>query len=376
METLKLSVETLEWAASQVGSSLGELAQKISSKKAEVIERGELTAPQALKFSQAAGIPFGYLFLDRPPEPRKQPLADFRTSAVSTPLSRDFFDVFDDIQFKQAWYRDYLQGEHAAPLAFVGRYAKSKANAATIAGNMRETLQLTDTQIQAQRTSQDLFNLIARHAEEAGVLIFHNGIVGNNTRRVLSVSEFRGFVVSDKFAPVIFINGADAPAATVFTLAHELAHLWIGESVISDVAAASDHRQEKFCNQIAAEFLLPERTFIPAWSELNGEEMERIDRLRKHFKLSRFVVARRALDLRLISLDTHDEIYRLTLAAAKKKKMDGGGGDFYATLPIRNSRKLTTLVSSLAASGRLGLRDAGNLLNTNPNNVLTFHAKR
>ncbi|MDR6586360.1 ImmA/IrrE family metallo-endopeptidase [Herbaspirillum frisingense] len=376
METLKLSVETLEWAASQVGSSLGELAQKISKKKAEVIERGELTPPQALKFSQFAGIPFGFLFLDAPPNERKKPLADFRTLVTPTPLSRDFFEVFDDIEFKQTWYRDYLQAENAAPLAFVGMYAKSSANATTIASNMRKVLVLSDAEIQAQRNSEDLFNLIARKSEASGILIFKNGVVGNNTRRVLSVSEFRGFVIADKFAPVIFINGADAPAATVFTLAHELAHLWIGESVISDVAAVSEHRHESFCNQIAAEFLLPAHAFQSVWNESVGDETARIELLRKRFKLSRYVIARRALEMNLISARLHNDIYKQTVAAAKKKKADSSGGDFYATLPIRNSRKLTSLISAMAVKGRIGLREAANLLNTNPNNVITFYGKR
>ncbi|WP_288408310.1 ImmA/IrrE family metallo-endopeptidase [uncultured Herbaspirillum sp.] len=376
METLKLSVETLEWAAGQVGSSLGEFAQKISSKKAEIIERGELTPPQALKFSQIAGVPFGFLFLENPPTQRKRPLADFRTLSAPAPLSRDFYEVFDDIEYKQSWYRDYLKAENVEPLAFVAKFAKSKASPAAIAAHMRKVLALTDQEIQAQRTSENLFNLIARKSESAGILIFKNGIVGNNTHRALSVGEFRGFVISDSFAPAIFINGADAPAATVFTLAHELAHIWLGESAISDVSSESAHREERLCNQIAAEFLIPTERFNQLWGEAGGGELSRIDHVSNRVKVSRYVVARKALELHLITNKIHSEIYKLMVTNAKKKKADASGGDFYAVLPIRNSRKFSTLVASMAVRGKLSLREAGNLLNTNPNNVITFYGKQ
>jgi len=376
METLKLSVETLEWAAGQVGSSLGEFAQRISSKKAKIIERGELTASQALKFSQIAGIPFGFLFLENPPAQRQRPIADFRTLTSPTPLSRDFYDVFDDIEYKQTWYRDYLQAENAAPLAYVGQFEKSKASPVAIATHMRKVLALTDQEIQAQRTSENLFNLIAKKAESAGILVFKNGIVGNNTHRALSVSEFRGFVISDRFAPAIFINGADAPAATVFTLAHELAHIWIGESAISDTLSDSAHKEERLCNQIAAEFLIPSVRFSQLWTESDGDESSRIDYVSDRVKVSKYVVARRALELHLISNTVHSQIYKLMMASAKKKKADASGGDFYAVLPIRNSRKLSALVSTMAVRGKLSLREAGNLLNTNPNNVITLYGKQ
>ncbi len=107
-----------------------ELAKRVSTRAAANIERGELTATQAMKFAKEAGVPFGYLFLPEPPRQRKPlPIADFRTLLDKHPLSKDFYDVFDDIEFKQAWYREYLQREGAAPLPFAGRFEGQRVKA-------------------------------------------------------------------------------------------------------------------------------------------------------------------------------------------------------------------------------------------------------
>ncbi len=71
--------------------------------------------------------------------------------------------------------------------------------------------------------------------QEIGIMFEKNGVVKNNTHRPLNVNEFRGFVLVDDFAPLIFVNNADCKAAQMFTIAHELAHLWIGESAAFDL---------------------------------------------------------------------------------------------------------------------------------------------
>lgn len=376
-DILSLSPEVLDWAASQTGGSLEDIARTISRRTPEKIIAGTLTTSQAIKFASAAKVPFGYLFLKAPPAPRVRPeLVDFRTiDSLSAPLSRDFFEVYDDVKFKQVWYKDFLEREGAEPLEFVGRGRRQSLDSAQVAAQIRAALRLDTVAMGKSRTAEELFSYLSAQTEAIGILVFKNGIVGNNTSRPLSVSEFRGFAISDPIAPVVFINGRDAPAAWMFTLIHEIAHIWRGDIGVSDADTVSHNGDERFCNAVAAEVLVPSADFTSMWAQARGASKARLNELRRQFKVSLLVLARRALDFNYISESLYREIYLISQKSAAKVD-DTGGGNFYATLAVRNSRKLARRVASLATSGNISLREAGQLLNTNPNNVVTFYEKQ
>lgn len=376
METYTLSPTVLEWAASQVGCTLRELASKISKSqsRAEKIVVGELTSPQVRKFADVAKVPVGYLFLEQPPPPRQLPVADFRTLPESHPLSRDFYDTFDDITYKQDWYVSYLESIGADPLPFIGTYSKKRPTVTDAAAEISATLGISPQEARALPSPDDYFSFLAAKCEQSGILVFKNGVVGSNTHRPLSVAEFRGFALVNPLAPAIFINGADSPAAWVFTLAHEVTHLWLGESGVSDASAAAQNKIERYCNAVAAEILVPDWLFASRWRELSGEDFAtRLALLSRELKVSRLVIARKALEQGITDAATYDQTYR---GFIEKKKPRGGGGNFYNSLATRNSKTFTNRVVGLAMSGAITLGQAGRLLNTNPNNVVKFHAKR
>jgi Zn-dependent peptidase ImmA (M78 family) len=373
---LILSPAVLEWAANQIGSSLSSLAIRISKRNHADIEAGKLTTAQALKFSTVTHVPFGYLFNKTPPQPPKLPIADFRTITNKSrhQLSQNFFDVYHDASAKQDWYRDYLRNRHAAPLKFVGKLSPTKDNVKKCARQITEILKVSQSDFSKHRRDDDLYSVLSAKAEDAGILVLKSGIVGSNTHRKLSYEEFRGFVLVDKYAPLIFVNGTDFPASNTFTLIHEIAHIFFGQSAISDATPFTKSREEAICNAVAAEFLVPENKFIKRWASISGDDSEKVSELSREFSVSMLAIARRALDFKFINEDTYLHFHKVAEDRAKTKAP--GKGNSHYTMPIRNSKRLTELVSSLAVSGEIGIKEAGHLLNANPNFVINYYAKK
>jgi hypothetical protein len=191
---------------------------------------------------------------------------DLRTLAdqpVAQP-SPELLDTLYLCQQRQDWFREYAQWHGLARVPFVGA-ASRQDDPVRVAAGIRETLGLSVRERQQLPTWTDALRQLADKAEEAGVLVMASSIVGNNPHRKLDVAEFRGFALVDDLAPLVFLNTADSKAAQMFTLAHELAHVWLGESGVSDVEAGRRpiHQIERWCNAVAAELLVPMATSAP-----------------------------------------------------------------------------------------------------------------
>lgn len=366
MQTLQISPNILRWAADQRGLSLDALVDLLGTpSKLEDFKAGKLSVAQTETLAKKTHIPFGYFFLDAPPTTVEHSLPDLRQLPNHAPLSVDFYDALDDILRKQQWYQEYLQEQGGQSLEFVGKYQFSKKlPAEQIAADIKNTLGLTDPERKQCKDYQAFYSLLSEKAESIGILIFKNSIVKSNTHRSLSVDEFRGFAIADPLAPVVFINGKDSEAAWIFTLAHELAHIWLGESGVSDIAERQPNTPslESYCNQISAELLTPQESFLIAWEQTPKQ----FALLSKQFKVSQLVIARRALDLGKIDWATYQDIAN----ASKKKSTTSERGNPYNTYPVRNSKRLTRAVIANALSGHIMLREAASLLNMRPETVM------
>ena len=371
-----ISGEALRWARLRAGASVNAVAEKlkVSTEDVEAWE-GDRSLPSFAKARDIAKylrVPFGYLFLDSPPQ-EAVAIPDLRRLG-GEPVGRlgpDFIQIYRDALAKQDWYRDYLIQQGSAELQFVGSRTLLD-EPATLAADMRRKLNVT---IEWRRKCLDwevMFRDLVVKTEEAGVLVLRNSIVGNNTHRPLSVKEFRGFALSDPLAPIVFINSADAAPAQIFSLAHELAHIWLNVSAISnfdlDRPLEGHDPIEVFCNKVAAEFLVARAEFIERWrADLTLDQ--NADALCREFRVSTLVIARRALDLGYIAREEY--LRFIEVAAAKRdqdseKKEKGGGPDFYTLARIRNSATFAKAVLTEALEGRLLLRDAGQLLSMKP----------
>jgi Zn-dependent peptidase ImmA (M78 family) len=311
MPRIQVSPKLIKWALHRSGKNASDLEPKF--KKIRKWLSGE-TAPtfvQLENFARKTSVPFGFFFLQEPPI-EKAPVPMHRTLGVGKPHypSPEYLDTVYSMQRRQEWLRDFLIDSGQEPLGFVGAVSRSDTTSRIVAC-MRDTLNLAEDWASKRKTWADALRFLVEAMEMAGIVVVVNSVVGNNTHRSLRVSEFRGFVLVDEYAPLTFVNGADAKAAQMFTLAHELAHICVGQSAAFDLREIhpADSPLEKACNQAAAEFLAPADILINSWTS-DTEAHLPFDYFAKRFKVSQIVIARRALDLELINREEFLSFYR------------------------------------------------------------------
>jgi Zn-dependent peptidase ImmA (M78 family) len=357
---VEIKPELLRWARERARMPIEDLLPRFPKLREWEAQTAKPTFRQLEDFADATAAPFGYFFLPEPPD-EPLPIPDFRTLG-DKPVRRptpNLLDTIFDMQRRQDWLRDERIEEGQGPLPFVGS-ATADAAPARIAGAMRRALGLVGGWADLHGTWSDALRTLRDRAEMAGIVVVINGVVGNNTRRRLEPEEFRGFVLPDAYAPFVFVNGADGKAAQMFTLAHELAHLWIGQPGVFDLREmqpAPDPR-ERFCNAVAAEFLIPEDELRRAWGEIAAAR-EPFGALARRFKVSELVAARRALDARLIDRDAFFRFYNTYQEDERRRAArQAGGGNFYATQNSRVGRAFAEAVARAVREGRLLYRDA------------------
>lgn len=364
-----VSSSVLQWAIERAETSTADLASALKTSES-VVEKwiaGERSPsfPQARQVAKKLRVPFGFLFLREPP-PDDLPIPDFRRidGEVRDRISVDLRDVLLAALRRQSWLSESLREAGAAPIGVVGR-ANGERSPITVAADIRRALHLNDGTPRPTRVDDQLRDLV-RRVESLGVNVLRSGVVGNNTHRPLSVVEFRGFCLSDDYAPFIFINGVDAKAAQAFTLMHELAHIWRGDSGISGAIELSGSSAESFCNRVAAEVLLPNREFVAVW---DGDLPvgDAVQAAARHFRVSRFAAAIRAFESGFMSRSELDLLLAEYRADGGRATGDNtGGGDYYKTLIVRNGRLFTEGVVDAVSRQRVLIRDAANMLEAKP----------
>jgi len=348
--TLNIKPDLIQWAISRAGYEHRDFFEKFPRAESWLEEEKSPTLPQLRDFAKKTRVPFGYLFLQEPPE-EELPIPFFRTIGGETDqVGVNLRDTVLNIQQRQDWVRDYLIEQGEERLEFIGKFTpRNPIN--LVVQDIRSELGLENNWASGFPNWQDALNHLAEKVEEAGIFIVFNSVVNNNTHRPITVEECRGFVMCDDHAPFLFVNSADSKSAQMFTIVHELAHLWIGES------AGFDFRQlqpfgnevETFCDAVAAEFLVPEEDFNTHWTRKQDFEA-----LAKIFKVSQIVIGRRALDTGKITREAFFEFYNEHIEKFKQKKVaQGSGGDFYATLRKRLNPRFFATVHQAVKENKL-----------------------
>jgi len=356
----------LTWARARAGLEPLDLQHRFPKLNAWEAGTAQPTLKQLDTFARAMHVPVGYLFLPVPPE-EPLPIPDFRTMdgrAVQRP-SPNLLDMVYACQERQGWYREFALATRQMEADFVSSVSLD-ARPDVVAMQMAHTLSFDLEARAACRTWEEALRMFIGQADQAGVLVMVSGVVLSNNKRTLDPEEFRGFALADRRAPLVFINGADTKSGQMFTLAHELAHLWLGSSAVSNASAAplvGYRREEVWCNAVAAELLVPLVALRPALQR--GEQLdETLQRLARRFKVSTLVILRRLLDVGWLTRPIFDAAWHAERERLRElaSRSGTGGGDFYRTTLSRVSRRFARALVESTLEGQTLYRDAFRML--------------
>lgn len=361
---VELAPAMITWARERAGLAVGDLQHRF--KRLSEWEAGEVnpTMRQLQDYAAATHTPVGYLFLPEPPE-EPLPVADFRRlpAGQAERPSPDLLDVLYLCQQRQEWYREFAISSGEDPVGLVGS-ATADSDVVQVAGEARQAIGFTIEVRATIPTWTDALRSLRQQTEEAGLLVMISGIVASNTHRKLNSNEFRGFALSDPYAPLIFVNAADSKAAQIFTIAHEIGHILLGETGVSNPQPRSEGHvpSERWCNSFAAEFLVP-LSVLDAIGRSRDDLGQEINALARHFKVSTLVILRRIREARWIDQPEFEAAYEAELERVLSLEMGGaGGGDFYKTLRVHVSERFARAVVIDTLEGQTLYRDAFRML--------------
>ncbi len=352
--SIAVNPEILIWARQSAGFDVEDAARKLglgssskstAAEKLAAMEAGEKqpTRNQLAKFANVYKRPLITFYLAEPPKTGQRG-QDFRqTPDARSQRANGMLDaLLRDVKARQELVRDVLIDEEdfeapnfvgSADIGFgVGKVVEMIANA----------LAFDHTDISLRKGDANaLFGRLRAATEDAGVFVLVFGDLGHHTLSI-GADVFRGFAIADPVAPFVVINAKDARPARTFTLIHELAHIFLGQTGVSGSVSTEQPktdlaRIERFCNDVAGEFLLPEGHFRKSSVAFASDDTEAaracIDLVASRWSVSEPMVAYRFQRTGELSDEAYQtlrqEYHQRWLAKVKKerakqKENDGG----------------------------------------------------
>lgn len=367
MPDVAIAAEVLAWAQRRSGRDDDEIRAKFSDWDLWISEEKTPSFTEVENVSKFTRVPLGYFFLPEPPI-EKLPIPDFRVGRSSrSGASADLLDTIYLNQRRQAWYEDYL-ADFGDPerLSFIGSaQGMSVKEAASVISHALDY----GVERRAQfRSIDDARLYLVDTFEELGGLVVVNSMVANNTHRMLDIDEFRGFTLHSDYAPLVFVNANDTKNGQIFSLLHEYAHVWRGETGVSQGGAPfmeGSLEVEKWCDSVAAEIAVPSDDIVQQFRSHENLEHE-LERLARRYFCSTLVILLRLRDTGLFSGQNFSEIYdaelQRILDILEKMPAKGSGGDFYNNQPYRIGRMLSRAIIQDTKSGHTPMTEALRLL--------------
>lgn len=366
---VKINPIIIQWAIRSSDRELNDLSNKFSKINDWISEESELTVNEINRLSKELKIPFGYFFLQEPPKEEVE-LLKYRTveNEENSKPSRDLIDTIKLMETRQTFMRETLIEDGFSPLSFVNSVSMA-VPPTELAQQIKKELGLKEDW---NFKNKDTFNTLRKAVSDARIIVMQNGIVGGSTRRNLDVNEFRAFILIDEFAPLIFLNAKDSYRAKIFSLCHELVHIWLGTNELynddyKQSQSFNNKKLEVYCNQVATEIVLP-TNLVKSIYDKDEDVFYNIEKAVKASSVSSLVVCIRFKNLNLIDHQTFKKTYKILLEKVQENieknqtKRDSGGGDFYATANSRLDSKFISAVDRKAKEGRILYTEAYNLV--------------
>lgn len=364
-ERIQIKKEIYHWAFNESQKEEEEIINKFPKITEWIKGDAAPTFKQLESFADFLKIPFGYLFLETPPETDIMEV-EFRSINNKLPfISKNLKDTITAMDIKRNWMSDYRKELGWSKLAIIEKFKQEKKNVirddALLAKHL---LGLKVNWFSEAKNYAEAYNFLKEILETNGIIVMQNGIVGNNTRRKLDIIEFRAFMLYDDIAPIIFINNNDSLSGKIFSLVHEYIHvLFEQEDVLVKEDIVKQKENEGYINQITAEFLMPAECIWVNW-EQSKDAFEQMNQLSNMFKVSETALAIKLKELKLISKTVLDEIIDKGIKNFESRTDGGGGsgGDFYNTFNTRISPTFTQAVIRSAETGDTSYSNAFRLL--------------
>lgn len=374
---VKINGAILKWARECVNLSIEEAVLKTKLKSLTnddllQFENGE-KFPKiniAKNLAKIYGINLAVLYMPRIPKNIQPKINDFRQ--ITNKLSRNAVLLIRKLVSHQEWLKEYLVSNGYKELDFVGMISIKNTS-------VKETVKIIENKLNVQvnynKDSKCNFNEIKKSLENKNIFVSiansHNG----NVKSKVEVQEIRGFAIADKIVPFIFINSSDSDNAKLFTLIHELVHILIGETGISNIYSNdTKNKVEVYCNKVASELLIPDKVFIKYWEEYKEDNIEKkILKLSKQFPSSQLAIIVKARSLKYIEEDIFNNFFdKFSNKKIIKNNNKKGGSDYYKTIDKLNTKKFANYVLEAYHDNEITLRDVYDLLSVKSNNLKKY----
>lgn len=324
------------------------------------------TIKQLRKIANTYKQSFAAFFLREAPTIPKLPLKDYRRlpGAINHELSHEIImDVRSSME-RRLISLDLMQlnGIEVGKFSY---YGSTDEGVDVLSKRIRRDLGVSFAEQIKLRNPSKGFKYWREALEDLGVLVFQSSSI--------DIGDMRGYSVYEDYLPVIVVNRKDAEAARIFTMLHELVHIYLRASGLCDLESRTDippeeQRLEQFCNDVAANTLVPRKHFnsndillkndTNIWSDIE------ISSLAKEYCVSREMIARRLVEVgradKVFYRDKREE-YLDEYKKAKARKPSGFVPPSVDVLS-KGGRKFSGLVIQSLKSKKINSTQASELL--------------